>query len=459
MSLINRLEGIFTEWRECFTKQQAWKRCVHHVLAIVTFFSGRATVSNHTIFMGRDQGDHTADYALYSRRKWCLKALFRPILSRCIETHPGDYFCVAVDASQYKKTGKQIPGTTWMKDPLGPKFQVNLLWGKRFLQFSALLPLHTTSGRPCRAVPVDYVDAPPVIKPNKKASQEEWAAYKEAVKQQNLSTLFVERARQLRDEMDQLGHENKRLLIVADGSFSNKTCMNMDVERTHLLARVRKDTKLCFRSEEEGGRRVYQEKKFTPKEVLADKDIPWKSERLFYGGAWREMRFKEVTGVLWQSVTKTRPLRLIVLAPVPYVKGGRRGYRDPAFLITTDLEADVLLLIQAYCDRWQIEVNFREEKSIFGVGQSQVWNEESVSKRPGLQVVAYAALLIAGVQEYGDAVPMEALPEPLWRPRPERLTCRRLRGMLRKELAESPHEMIQMNFSKEMIISILSKAA
>jgi len=31
-------------------------------------------------------------------------------------------------------------------------------------------------------------------------------------------------------------------------------------------------------------------------------------------------------------------------------------------------------LIQYYFDRWQIEVNHRDEKSLLGVGQAQVWS-------------------------------------------------------------------------------------
>jgi hypothetical protein len=44
------------------------------------------------------------------------------------------------------------------------------------------------------------------------------------------------------------------------------------------------------------------------------------------------------------------------------------------------------VLLQAYFDRWGIEVNHREEKDILGVGQAQVWNEQSVSNVPALGV-------------------------------------------------------------------------
>ena len=58
-------------------------------------------------------------------------------------------------------------------------------------------------------------------------------------------------------------------------------------------------------------------------------------------------------------------LQLIVIAPLAYRlrKGSKLLYRDPAFLICTDENLDPRLLIEAYFQRWGIEVNFRNEKN------------------------------------------------------------------------------------------------
>jgi hypothetical protein len=39
-----------------------------------------------------------------------------------------------MDDTILKKTGKKISGTSWRRDPLGPPFQNNFIWGQRFLQ-------------------------------------------------------------------------------------------------------------------------------------------------------------------------------------------------------------------------------------------------------------------------------------------------------------------------------------
>src|SRR5215472_19080202 len=69
-----------------------------------------------------------------------------------------------------------------------------------------------------------------------------------------------------------------------------------------------------------------------------------------------------------------------LVAPIPYAsgKGKRKYYRDPAFLLSTAPAVDAEPLLQAYLDRWQIEVNHREEKDTLGVGQAQLRNPLSV---------------------------------------------------------------------------------
>lgn len=105
----------------------------------------------------------------------------------------------------------------------------------------------------------------------------------------------------------------------------------------------------------------------------------------------------------WQRGAKQRPLRLIVVAPTPYRKSKRKKlyYRDPAYLLTTDLRSSLKQLLQIYFDRWQIEVNHREEKDTLGVGQAQLWNATSVPKQLVLAVASYSALLLASLQAFG----------------------------------------------------------
>jgi hypothetical protein len=71
----------------------------------------------------------------------------------------------------------------------------------------------------------------------------------------------------------------------------------------------------------------------------------------------------------------TRPRQLIVIKPLGYRlrKGSKLLYRQPAFLICTDLDLDLQTLVKSYLYRWEIECNHRHEKSLLGVAQGHLY--------------------------------------------------------------------------------------
>jgi hypothetical protein len=75
---------------------------------------------------------------------------------------------------------------------------------------------------------------------------------------------------------------------------------------------------------------------------------------------------------------------------------------------------DLLSVVQRYVRRWGIEVNFREEKTLLGVGEAQVRNVDSVEAVPALQVASYAMLLLATLRALGPTEKPDLLPPPKW---------------------------------------------
>jgi hypothetical protein len=103
-------------------------------------------------------------------------------------------------------------------------------------------------------------------------------------------------------------------------------------------------------------------------------------------------------------------------------------------LIATDTTVPVEILIQAYLGRWEIEVNFREEKSTLGVGQAQVWEPQAIARAPAFLVACYSALLLACIKVFGDRRTEALDPLPSWRnDKPLRPSLRELINLLRRE--------------------------
>jgi hypothetical protein len=441
MSLLSEFLAITQDWRSVFPQQRTFQRGVRQALGSLVCL-GRRCLSRIIWTNGGQHRSWSAEYFLHSRCQWEPQQLFRPILKRALPYCPQKLVGVALDDTRLRKTGRSIPQAFYQRDPLSPPFHVNLVLGLRFLQASLLVPLHRTATVGTRALPIRFQEVSRVKRPGKKATDQMQKQYREAVKQKNLSRSFVEMGRQLRQEMDQAGGQNKILVLAGDGSFCNRTCFGEIPERSILLVRARKDARLCFAAAA-GSRRFYGVDKFTPEQVRKDESRAWKTTKIFYGGKRRKIRYKQLTEVYWQRGARQRPLRLIAIAPTPYrkSKSKRLYYRDPAYLFTSDLRRSAKQLLQIYFDRWQIEVNHREEKDTLGIGQAQLWNVTSVPKQPVLAVAAYSALLLASLKAFG-AERGEAYAElPKWRCNARRPSCLDLITLLRKEIVQQPQQL------------------
>jgi len=441
MTLLGAFLDIVQGWADVFPQERTFERALRQALGGLICL-GRRTISRIIWTNGKQKLSWASEYFLHSRCQWDPQKLFSPILKRALPWCSGKYIGVAIDDTRLHKTGRMIQQAFFQRDPLSPPFHVNLMFGLRFLQASLLVPLHKCSPVGTRSLPIRFQEASRVKKPGRKAAAEEWKHYRIAVRQHNLSQQFVAMAHELRNALDLSGAALKTLLLAVDGSFCNRTVFAIVLKRMEIVARARKDAVLCFRALT-GSRRFYDLNKFTPEQVRKDESISWKETKIFYGGKRRRVCYKLISDLYWQGGARRRTLRLLVVAPTPYRKrkSGRMYYRQPAYLLTTDLKGSAHTLLQFYFDRWQIEVNHREEKDTLGVGQAQLWNYTSVPKQPVLAVASYSALLLASLIAFGAERGTAYAELPRWRRKAKRPSCLDLIILLRKEMAEHP-EMI-----------------
>lgn len=444
--LLHALLSLLDAWRPAFSQDRSHRRAAAQALGSLAGF-GRRTLSRAIWALGHQQRDWSADYRLHARADWNPNHLFQPVLEKALPLCRGRYVAAAIDDTRLHKTGRRIQSAFYQRDPLSPKFRFNLMFGLRFLQISLLVPLYRQHKAAARALPVRFEEVPALKHPRRKAPPEEWTQYRRAVKKNNLSSHAARTIAGLRSSLDQAGQPGKCLLIVGDGSFCNRTLFTLAVGRTAILARARRDLKLCRKA---GGatRLFYDKTKFTPEQIRQDDSIVWRKARLFHGGQWRKVRYKEVSAIYWQSGALQRPLRLLIVAPVPYQAPGRKRkyYRDPAYLLTTDLAGTPREMLQAYFDRWQIEVNHREEKDTLGIGQAQLRSKLSVPRQPALAVAAYSALLLAALLTFGPGRAAHYQPLPKWRRHSDRPSCLDLVTLLRKEMTQNSDLLAPLGF-------------
>jgi hypothetical protein len=367
--------------------------------------------------------------------------LFAPIRYRAVQLsgQVGEPIFSVQDDTLLPKTGRRIPGTTYGRDPLSPPFHVNLILGQRFLQTTLLVP--TGPERPWRSIPISFRHTPPLKAP-RGATPEQKAAVKEARKYHNLCTMAVEELRRLRAQIDEIPGGAQRLLIHSvDGGYAKKSFLTRIPARTTVVFRLRKDAHLHLYvpPAARSGRRKYGPVLPTPEQIRLDEQRPWQTVQVFVAGQVREVSFKVLEGACWPKGAGDQPVRLLVLKAAGYRlrKGSKLLYRQPAYLGVigpASMAVEDRIYIQCYVERWEIEVNHRDEKDGLGVGQAQVWSSQSVPRTPALEVCCYAALLLSSISTFEDRRTDAFGPLPKWRKTaPQRPSLRDLVNLAGRE--------------------------
>ena len=415
--------AIWDELRPAIPDRRIWDR-LRRLFFGELMVSGRHTITGMMEAAGSTADNCSADYRAFSRGLWDHRDLFSCLLEPILaldpiqQPHP---VVASLDDTHGKKTGIRIPGVSYVRDPMSPKFRPNLIRAQRFVQVSLAIPF-APGASACRAFPVAFDHAPAAKKPKASASEADQKAFRAEREQKRLSRYGLKAIERLRSDLDGVGESERDLLVAVDASYTCQQILKNLPGRTDLIGRIRKDAVLCHLpqpvSAARGRKRWYGEQAPTPEQLRVGENTPWQSVRVFAAGSAHDCKVKELAPVLWRKAGPSRTLRMIVIAPLGYRlrKHGRILYRDPAYLITTDLTSSLEDLVQAYFRRWEIEVNHRDEKQLMGLGQAQVRAPRSVDRVPAFVVASYSILLLAAARAFGVDAAEPLSDPPSWYP-------------------------------------------
>ena len=376
----------------------------------------RGTLSNLICTSGEQQSDWSAHYRLYSKDRVNEDVLFDHVRTTLQQALPGGHpLVISLDDTLIRKRGTHIEGVGWKRDPLGPSFQTNLVRGQRYLQFCAAWPLEDGSAR---LVPVAFVHAPSAARPPKDADAAQAQAHREQKKQKNLNAYALGQIRSLNEAVA----GSRPLIFCGDGSYTNRTILRGMPAGSVYIGRLRKDAVLHYppvpkAAGTTGRPRSYGEQASTPEQLRQDESVPWQRVEAYAAGKKHAFKIKFLGPVQWRKTGTDLRVRIVVIAPLGYRlrEGGRVLYRQPAYLLCTDAELAIEQLLQYYLWRWGIEVNFREEKTLIGVGQAQVRGTASNQHQPAVCVAAYSLLWAAALGARQQGLQLAYLKTPLWR--------------------------------------------
>jgi len=433
--------AILCEQAERGAEAEHQGELAQHMLAHL-LCTQRRTVTGLLNTLGRQQQDWSKAYRLY-REHVNSAAVFSPILDGVLELIPeGSALVIGVDDSHLRKTGKKVATAGWYRDPLGPPFHTNLMWAQRFIQLSAAVPDPSNPKR-SRMIPIAMELIPKLPKPDKDASQEDLAHYEQIKALNSPGAHAIRLLQRVREHLDASGHNEKIIRACGDGDYSNSTLLPHLPPRTVYIGRTRSDINLrsvpkSSARRSAGRPRSYGKSLPTPEALRKDKSVPWEQLTICNGPKTTKVRYKHIAQAKWHIAGEKAVVQVIVIAPLRYKKrkDGPWLRTQPAYLVCTDAHMPVEELIQSYFWRWGIEVNFKEEKQLFGAGQAQVRNAASASSAPAVCIATYAALLLAGIRAYGFHSRPPSVNPPKWyvRKNDSRVTSSDLIKQLHQEL-------------------------
>ena len=236
---MEKFESLFAQTRPAFEQERVFQRA--RKLAVSTIVGlGKRTISGMLCAGAEHFQDWTAAYRVFSSERIDKQALFAPARKAVVEgLKDNEPLTVIYDDTIVRKRGRKIHGTGWKRDPLGPQFCNNFIWGQRFLQMSAALPDVDCPGR-ARGIPIDFIHAPSPAKPKKKDHPDLWQQYRKLQNQCRVTAVAAESLRQLRQQVE----EERKIVCAVDGGFTNQTFFRDVPHNTVLVGRIRKDARL-----------------------------------------------------------------------------------------------------------------------------------------------------------------------------------------------------------------------
>lgn len=177
----------------------------------------------------------------------------------------------------------------------------------------------------------------------------------------------------------------RRLLVVADSNYVNRSVVRPLPSNVDLIGRGRMDAALYASAPAYRGRgrpRVRGRRLGSPKE----RRIKWQHVEVEIYGRKATVQVR-VFDAVWYVVSHRRTLRFVVIRGWP-------GHDKDDVLASTDLGIDASKVINAYCMRWSIEETFGWVKSRLGFEEPHNRKERAVERTAPMALWIYSLTIV-----------------------------------------------------------------
>lgn len=458
-------EQLRNIWREesnevfipAFNQGRVAERAISVVEGIL-FSTGSGTIADAIRAQGKDHVDASADMRSIGRMI-SPNIAFRGIFYRIIPFLPNEGpVILAIDDTNLPKRGKKTAYTRWCHNPLVPPWQHDALMLAHPVFHAAVVVPDAVTKKPL-AITVAFEPVEPLPKelrkkrspkkragpakprrkekgdlpskgnikavtPQKKRGRptKEEAARKK-LEEQSLRARYptapdvaVKAIHRVRQWMDEMGLQDRVLIVVGDGSYTNATVFFSLPDRCVYVGRVRPDATVePLGKPKPGGGFAYGQNPTKPEALAVDPSIQKIPTKFIYGGDLREGHYKVIGPVTRHHSTKKLLYRLLLLRPKVYYEGNKPQFTHEASLLTSDHTQPPELLIQAYLWRWAIECNHRDSKTNARIGKAHCRVAQTVTRVHSAIAAGFALLWLCVLKLNGGTARTEIfLPQSHW---------------------------------------------
>ena len=373
----DRLSGWLSPFSGLFTGP-SWRRVVVLVTgALLT--PHRRMVSSALGATGRA---HAKDFARYhgvlNRNRWSALALAKVLLGLLVARFAvSGPVVIGMDDTIERRWGAKIKARGIYRDPVRSSHgHFVKASGLRRLPAMLLVPLPWAH----RVWALPFLT---VLAPSERSTRESGRSYKALTAWARQMMLQV--ARWL---------PGRRIVVVADSSFSAIDLLDAVRERVCVVTRLRLDARLFAPAQPRkaatiGRPRRTAERLPTLAQRLADPATPWTSLTVASGYGGRDRRVEIATGsAVWSHPgLPVAPLRWVL------VRDPTDGFRPQAFLCT-DLDATPEDILSWFVRRWTIEVTFAEVRRHLGVETQRQWSDQAIARTTPALLGLYALVAL-----------------------------------------------------------------
>ena len=392
-SLTVSFTGILANFEVAFS-QPTYAHFVGLTFGVILFSCRRITGLTYAPKLMGHEHHYSTFHRFFSQAKWDVNTPWKVLVSLIERWIPKDERVpVIVDDTVFEKSGRRIYGAGFFSapDPVGRKKR-RIVWGQNWVLMAISVRLPFWPSKEI-AIPVNarlYV------------KKDQCKAQGMAFKTRN--ELALEMLQWLTQWLPE-----REFLLEADGGYGGEGLVSGLPERCEFLSRMRSDAALyALAPQRKRGQRGRPRKKGQrlPRlsQMASDRRRPWARVKVTMRGKKRSCQVKELVA-LWYSVSGTRPVKIFM---VRYQDKDRHGKprTHEGYFYTTDLSLSARQAIEAYSQRWGIEVMIQDGKRM-GVGDAPVRAKRSVERAIPFGLLAMATTIhwylssgqgLAGVQ-------------------------------------------------------------